>query len=119
MKGTITADHTASVGVTILESGGVHTCVVDTGFTEFLYLPANVIAAWNLVFLVSTPIELADGSTVITDVYEATLEWFGVFIRATVIAGPAGCDSLIGMQLLEGCRIELDAANAEIRIDKL
>ena len=62
---------------------------------------------------------LANQSVVIADVFEATVVWFSGKHRVSVIAGPSGCDSLVGMELLEGCRIDLDRALGEIRIDEL
>lgn len=62
---------------------------------------------------------LADQSVIIADVYEATMDWFGASHQVTVTAGAAGCDSLLGMRLLEGCRIELDDINNEIRLERL
>ena len=47
------------------------------------------------------------------------MTWFSAAKRVPVLAGPSGCDSLLGMQLLEGCRIELDRLNGEIRIEPL
>lgn len=40
-------------------------------------------------------------------------------MRVPVLAAPAGGDSLLGMELLEGCMIELDRINGEIRIELL
>jgi predicted aspartyl protease len=62
---------------------------------------------------------LADQSIVIADVFEGTVVWFSGQHRIPVIAGPSGCDSLVGMELLEGCRIDLDRVLGEIRIDQL
>lgn len=119
MKGRLTPDHTASVEVEVLEAGGTREFVVDTGFSDFLYLPEDLIVAWGLPFVISTPVVLADQSTTIADVYEATVIWFGTSVRVHVIAGPSGCDLLLGMKLLEGCRIELDRVNGEVRIEPL
>jgi predicted aspartyl protease len=56
---------------------------------------------------------------VIADAYECTVVWFGISLRVSVLAGPSGCDRLVGMELLEGCRIELDRAASEVRIEQL
>ena len=62
---------------------------------------------------------LANQSVVIADVFEGTVVWFSVQHRVPVIAGPSGCDSLVGMELLEGSRIDLDRVLGEVRIDQL
>ena len=109
----------AYVAIELFESGGTHEVIVDTGFNDFLYLPEDKIAAWSLPFVATVPMMLADQSTMVTDVYEANIVWFGVSWRVTVVSGPYGCDSLVGMKLLEGCRIELDRLNDEVRIEHL
>ena len=62
---------------------------------------------------------LANQSVAIADVFEATVVWFSVKHRVPVGADRSGCDSLLGMELLEGCRIELDATASEARIEPL
>ena len=119
MIGWLTSDHAGYVAAEVVEAGGTHELVVDTGFGGFLYIPEDTISTWGLSFVSSVPVALADQSTVIVDVYEAAIIWFGVTLRVSVLAGPSGCDSLLGMELLEGCRIELDRVNAEVRIEKL
>jgi clan AA aspartic protease len=119
VKGRLTPDYTAYVELEVIEAGGTRELVVDTGFNDYLYLPEDAIAAWNLPFVVSATVSLADGSTMIADLYEANLVWFGATVRVPVLAGPPLCDSLVGMKLLAGCRIELDERNAEVRIEQL
>ena len=120
MKGRLASDHTPYVSFEVLEAGVVgHEFVVDTGFTGSLYLPEDKIALWNLGFITSTPMVLANQSVVIADVFEATVVWFSVNLRVPVVAGPSGCDSLLGMELLEGCRIDLDRVARIVRVDQL
>lgn len=119
MNGWLTSDHAAYLAVEVFEAGGPHEFVIDTGFNGFLYIPEDAIADWGLSFVSSVPIALADQSVTIADVYQATIIWFGVSQRVSVLAGPSGCDSLLGMELPEGCRIELDRVRAEVRLDKL
>ena len=119
MIGKLTLDHAAHIDVEISESDGEHDFIIDTGFSDFLYLPEDRIAAWNLRFIGTVPMTLADQSVIIADVYEATMDWFGSSHRVTVTAGSTGCDSLLGMRLLEGCRIELDDVNGEVRLERL
>ena len=69
--------------------------------------------------MVSATVSLADGSTMIADLYEAKIVWFGATVRVPVLAEPPLCDSLVGMKLLAGGRIELDERNAEVRIEQL
>lgn len=119
MKGALTSDHTAYLSIVVVEEAGEYEFIVDTGFSGFVYLPEDIIANWGLPFVSSVPIALADQSTAIVDVYEAHLIWFGATMRVPLLAGPPGCDSLVGMELLEGCRIDLDRINGEVRIELL
>lgn len=119
MNGWLTSDHAAYLAAEVFEAGGSHEFVIDTGFNGFLYIPEDTISDWSLSFVSSVPVALADQSVMIADVYQATIVWFGLSQRVSVLAGPSGCDSLLGMELLEGCRIELDRVNAEVRLEKL
>jgi len=119
VKGRLASDHTPYVTVEVVEAGVGHEFVVDTGFNGSLYLPEDIIALWDLRFMTSAPMVLANQSVVIADVFEAVVAWLSITRRVPVVAGPAGCDSLLGMELLERCRIELDRAANEVRIDEL
>ncbi len=119
MKGTLGPDYTARIELEVIEAGCGCELIVDTGFNDCLYLPEDLIATWNLPVITGTLTSYADGSVVTADLYEATALWFGMPTRVTVLAGPAGCESLLGMGLLAGCRIELDGAAGEVRISTL
>jgi clan AA aspartic protease len=119
VKGRLASDHTPYVTVEVKEAGVGREFVVDTGFSGFLYLPEDKIAQWNLLFITSAPMVLANQSVVIADVFEATVVWFSVNHRVPVVAGPSGCDSLLGMELLVGCRIDLDRVARSVRIEQL
>lgn len=119
MKGKLTPDYTGYIELEVIEAGGPYELIVDTGFNDYLYLPEDTITSWNLPFVISTVVSYADGSSAVCDLYEANAIWFGATVRATVLAGPSGCDAVVGMGLLAGCRIELDDRNGEVRISKL
>ncbi len=117
--GRMAPDLTPYIRVDLAESGGQHEMVVDTRFNDHLYLPEDLILAWGLMFLIVSTMKLADGAILAADLYEANIVWFGKKRRVTVLAGPVGCDSILGMRLLAGHRIELDELNAEVRIELL
>lgn len=119
MKGRLTPEYTPYVELEVIEAGGEQEMVVDTGFNDYLYLPEDTIVDWQLPFITNSPVSYADGSTAVTDLYEANVVWFGTTVRVTVLAGPLGCDLIVGMGLLIGCRIELDEQNGEVRIEQL
>lgn len=103
----------------MIEAGGGHEFVIDTGFNGSLYVPEDIIETWGLPFVSSLLIALADQSTIVADVFEATVVWFGASVRVQVLAGPPGCESLLGMELLQGCRIEFDQLIGEVRVEHL
>ncbi|HXI25186.1 MAG TPA: hypothetical protein VNG71_15085 [Pyrinomonadaceae bacterium] len=117
MKGLLTSDLTPYITVAI--GHNIETCIVDTGFSGAIYLNEHRIAELNLPFLTSAPIALANKSEVIADVFEANVTWFSVNRRVAVIGGPVGCETLMGMELLAGCRIELDEGSHALRIELL
>lgn len=119
MTGRLTADNSPIIELIVLDAGTAYEVIVDTGFNDYLYLPEDVIADWQLPFVITTSITLADGSSMIADLYEARVVWFSAKVRIPVLAGPSGCDALIGMGLLAGCRIELDKKQGEVRIEQL
>jgi clan AA aspartic protease len=81
--------------------------VIDTGFTGHITLPARVVRSLALPELGSEELVLADGSTEIAYVHRAIVEWHGR--SRTVPALAIGGDPLIGMALLAGSRLEMDA----------
>jgi clan AA aspartic protease len=81
--------------------------VIDTGFTGFLTLPLTVIDSLNLNLYSREEGVLGDGSTCIFDVYSGLVIWDGEYRYIDVNASET--DPLVGMSLLYGYRIQLDA----------
>jgi clan AA aspartic protease len=81
--------------------------VIDTGFTGFLTLPVAVIENLGLRLYSREEGTLGDGSTCIFDVYTGLVIWDGEYRYIDVNA--AETDPLVGMSLLYGYRVQLDA----------
>jgi len=81
--------------------------VIDTGFTGFLTLPLTVITNLNLQLYSREDGTLGDGSVCIFDVYRGFVIWDGEWKRIDVNA--AETVPLVGMSLLYGYRMQLDA----------
>ncbi len=81
--------------------------VVDSGFNGELMLPVSLIKRLKLSEAGPIQTELADGSTVWTTLYAGEIIWFGqtksVWIQAT-----NADEGLLGTELFQGCRVELD-----------
>lgn len=79
--------------------------VVDTGFTGWLTLPPDVIAALSLRWHSFGRGTLADGSETTFDIYEGNVKWDGRLRRIRVYSFDA--DPLLGMALLRGCELKM------------
>jgi clan AA aspartic protease len=81
-------------------------CVVDTGFEGFLTLPPSIVAELGLPYLININANLADNSSVETNVYLATIIWNGAERNVAVLA--MGRRPLIGTALLEDYHLSID-----------
>ena len=121
MKGTVTARREATVEIRIKaprKRSRTVRAVVDTGFTESLALPRQEIDRLGLRARGSQRIVLADGTRTTLDVYTAVVRWQGVerLVPAIEVKGAA----LLGMALLHGSRLTLDAVpDGPVRIEPL
>lgn len=86
--------------------------VIDTGFTGFLTLPLSVLATLNLQAYRREEGTLGDGSTCIFDVYRGLVIWDGELRQIDINASETA--PLIGMSLLYGYRMQLDAIEGGI-----
>lgn len=75
-------------------------CIVDTGYSGALLLPANAIEYLRLSLVGSDRAELADGSIIEHPVFEALVEWDG--IERPIEIDQADTAPLLGTALLRG-----------------
>ncbi len=90
------------------ESGLVVDAVIDTGFTGQLVLPPEAVDRLGLPERGRQRAVLADGRTVEVEVYLARVIWHGLERAVQVLATEGG--PLVGMALLRGSRLTVDAA---------
>jgi clan AA aspartic protease len=81
-------------------------CVLDTGFDGALTLPPDIVTALGLPLLTWTQITVADGRSVVTPVYRATILWQGSKREVSVLA--IGQRPLMGTALLEGLKLTIE-----------
>ena len=81
--------------------------VIDTGYTGYLTLPPALIATLGLPWQSYGRGLLADGSESLFNVYEATVVWDRRARRIPV--DEADTDPLVGMTLLEGYELNMQA----------
>jgi clan AA aspartic protease len=89
--------------------------VIDTGFTRDLTLPKSSIDQLGFAIRGVQEIILGDGSFQDFEMYDGAVIWNGQMRRVEVNA--AETDSLIGMGLLEDCKLEIEARlGGEVKI---
>jgi len=92
--------------------------VLDTGFTGVITLPPAACTALALPLARYQPSYLADSSSVLLEVYIATLLWNNEERDVEVLALEGA--PLIGMTMLEGHEIHLQIADGGlVRIERL
>lgn len=103
MTGTVTANREAVLSIDILNASGqahMTTAIVDTGFTGWLTLPPTTINTLGLLWKRSGQAVLADGSVIITNVFEGAILWDGQSVAIPIVE--ADGSPLIGMSLMYG-----------------
>ncbi len=80
---------------------------IDTGFTEVMTLPPDIIDELNLQFNKELPFTLADGTQYSGTVYTAWVQWHDRVREIEVVSVDA--DPLVGMKLLAGSNLSIDA----------
>jgi predicted aspartyl protease len=83
--------------------------VIDTGFSDYLTLPPDEIAALQLSYSGISDFTLADGSDASFRVYTATALWDGIDRPIFVLEAAGG--PLVGMSLLRGHRLIIDVVD--------
>ena len=106
MTGKVTALGEATIPL-MVTGPGQHwqavDAVLDTGFNGFLTLASHLVHTLHLSFVGNRRATLADGSTVVLDLYLATILWHGQEREVLVLQAEGG--PLMGMALLYGNRV--------------
>jgi clan AA aspartic protease len=119
ITGVVNADREPILEVCVRDASGQdhqYEAVVDTGYTGWLTLPPDVIAASGLTWRERGGATLADGSQVFFDVYNAIVVWDGQPI--TIPVDEVDADPLVGMSLMYGYELllpVLDGATFTLR----
>ncbi len=121
IRGRVSGDARALVTVEILDGEGRPRpldVVLDTGFTGYLTLPAESIAWLGLPSVGRRTFELANGELFEFEAYLASVSWHGRPTDALTLKSDSA--PLLGMTLLWGSRITVDALNGgEVAIEEL
>ncbi len=91
--------------------------VIDTGFTGYLTLPADVATSLGLPERGAERFVLADGSEAVLAIYRGRVLWHGRELRIPVSQADGG--ALVGMSLLRGSRLTVNAVpSGEVLIEE-
>ncbi|MCC5896852.1 MAG: clan AA aspartic protease [Phormidium sp. BM_Day4_Bin.17] len=121
IQGTVNARREAILPLVVGNASGqrqVIDTVIDTGFNGFLTLPSVLITSLRLSWNASDIVTLGDGSDALFDLYATTIIWDGEYREIDVAESET--EPLIGMALLYGYRLQIDAIEGGIvKIEKL
>ncbi len=115
INGTVNTNREPIIQITIQDADGQEQerdAVVDTGFNGWLTLPHEVIASLGLHWQRLGTALLADGTTVLFDVFEATVLWDGHPL--TIPVDEADSDPLVGMSLMYGYELTVQSVDGGI-----
>jgi clan AA aspartic protease len=108
--GAVNSRHEATIRLRVRGPTGHETeldAVIDTGFTGYLTLPGAEIAALGLAWFARGLATLADGSSILYDVYEAIAVWDGQ--PCSIPVDEANTVPLVGMLLLDSYKLTVEA----------
>jgi clan AA aspartic protease len=120
IQGQVNTRKQAVVPLPVVDATGLLVDVeatVDTGFTGYLTLPPDLVAAMQLPYGRSGVVVLGNGTTVEVSSYTATVVWDGMDRQIAVLATEGV--AMIGMSLLEGYHLFVDViAGGGVRIEQ-
>ena len=119
ITGRVTVQRDAIVRLVVLDRAHQShdiDAVIDTGFNGFLTLPHTMVHTLQLPLAGNRRVTLDDGSTVVLDLYLATVLWDTQPREVLVLAAEGG--PLMGMATLYGNHVILHVVdNGDVLID--
>ena len=110
--GQVTPDREPVIDLHVQNSAGHRLTfkgIVDTGFTDDLTLPPDIIAALNLTYIDRMTVFLACDIEAETDVHECWIRWDGKLRRILCLSAEGV--PLVGMALLRGYQLVVDGVD--------
>lgn len=109
LTGSVNRNLLATISVSVNGPTGIAEPVdaaIDTGFTGFLTMPADVIRRLQLKFAGFGSAQLADGSASTFRRFEASVRFGMAIVDVLVLESKGG--PLLGMSMLKGHRLTID-----------
>lgn len=113
IHGQVSAERITECDLEVIDSAGNRvglTAAIDTGFNGFLMLPAAMVQSLGLTLVGLRSGELSDGRHVDFPVLQGFVIWDEQPREILVIQAEGG--TIIGMSLLEGSRLTIDAVES-------
>lgn len=110
ISGTVNSRLEAIVGLAIADTAGQFTLVqvtIDTGFTGELTRTPAIVTTLGLPQVGEFDVQLADGSITVMPSYSGWVDWDGAGRAVEILLSDS--EVLIGMAMLAGFRLEIDA----------
>lgn len=110
ITGIVNANLQPLISVPVFSTSGTRheiEAMVDTGYNGWLTLPPAFIAMMALPWSQRGRATLADGSSVVFDIYEGAVLWDGVLL--TILIDEADGMPLVGMSLMNGYELNVHA----------
>ena len=104
--GSITTTREPIIPVRLSENVSID-CLIDTGFSGGLMLPAGTLTSLRVPIIGQERFELVSGSFIVASVALAEISWLGGRQWVRVIVSEAN-DALVGAELLDGNRLVID-----------
>ena len=121
IRGRVSGNQQALIAVDIMDGDGrlrSVEAVLDTGFTGYLTLPSESIGQLGLPSVGQRTFELANGELFDFQVHLASVSWHGR--PSDVLVLQSDSVPLLGMSLLWGSRVTMDALNdGDVAIEDL
>lgn len=111
MTGQVNSKREAVISLTLCKSQTEERqieTVIDTGYSGYLALSAELIAEFSLISIGTQQVTLADGREVDSAIYPATIVWDGR--RRAIEIDNLETVPLVGMALLEGHDLKIRIA---------
>ena len=91
--------------------------MIDTGFNGAIMLPKTMVENLQLMTIGSAQYEMADGAYADAEIYTAEMEWLGVQRKIGIVAVDTDF-LLLGMELLQDCKLILEPRKNILSIEK-
>jgi len=105
------------VELSLVGSGNPIEAIVDTGFTGALLISQAVADQAQLQIRATEYFTLADGSTATALIARGSVIWFDRERTVDILVAEAS-DVLLGVELLEGCRLVIDFDSNDVSISQ-